>query len=410
MVAKRGASPAAYGTMSTVGLFAGIGGLERGLADAGHGTRLLCEIDNAASAVLTTRFPGVACVPDARALRRLPEDCDLLVGGFPCQDLSQAGRTEGIAGDSSSVVLEVFRLLSRKKTRPRWVLLENVSFMLKLGQGRALEVIIGQLERLGYRWAYRTVNSLAFGVPQRRERVFLLASLDGDPRTVLFADETGPPDAATPDPDKPFGFYWTEGTRGLGAAVDSIPTLKGGSTVGIPSPPAILLPDGRVVTPSIQDAERLQGFDADWTKPAEFVGRASYRWKLVGNAVTVPVARWLGQRLKEPGEYDHSWDSPLPRPGAWPNAAWNMGDGRYAASTVSTWPVNLARAPFVDFVRDPALLSAKATAGFLSRLRKSSLRRPDWFDLGLERHLARMRGAPVPGTAITASTENAQRA
>src|SRR5690606_35704194 len=79
-----------------------------------------------------------------------------------------------------------------------------------------------------------------------------------------------------------FGFYWTEGIRGLGAAVDAVPTLKGGSTIGIPSSPAILLPNGRVVTPDIRDAERLQGFPADWTQPAETVARKSVRWKLVG--------------------------------------------------------------------------------------------------------------------------------
>ncbi len=392
------------GPLSTVGLFAGIGGLEKGLAAAGHQTRLLCEIDNAASAVLTSRFPGVACVPDARALERLPEDCDLLVGGFPCQDLSQAGRTEGIQGDSSGVVFEIFRLLSGKRRRPRWVLLENVSFMLSLAQGRALEVIIGEMERLGYRWAYRTVNSLAFGVPQRRERVFLLASLDSDPRSVLFADEAGPPAADEPTPSKPFGFYWTEGTRGLGAAVDAIPTLKGGSTVGIPSPPAILMPDGSVVTPSIRDAERLQGFPEDWSQPAELVGRASHRWKLVGNAVTVPVAEWLGRRLREPGEYDSTWDPTLSAGCSWPRAAWNVGSGRHRATNISAWPLALPRPSLSEFIREPSLLSAKATAGFLSRLRASSLRRPQWFDAGLARHLKRQTAS-----ILAASDEGEER-
>lgn len=379
----------AYGPLSTVGLFAGIGGLERGLASAGHGTRLLCEIDNGAAAVLTSRFPGVACVPDVRTLERLPEDCDLLVGGFPCQDLSQAGRTEGIHGDSSGVVFEVFRLLANKKRRPRWVLLENVSFMLSLAQGRALETIIGELERLGYRWAYRTVNSLAFGVPQRRERVFLLASLDADPRTVLFSDEAGTPEIERPDASQPFGFYWTEGTRGLGAAVNAIPTLKGGSTVGIPSPPAVLMPDGSVITPSIRDAERLQGFPDDWSQPAELVARASHRWKLVGNAVTVPVAAWLGRRLKEPGEYDATWDPKLVAGRSWPRSAWNVGGGRHRATGITEWPLSLPRPQLSEFIREPSPLSAKATAGFLSRLRSSALRRPEWFDAGLAKHLNR---------------------
>jgi len=375
--------------LRTVGLFAGIGGLEKGLSSAGHETELLCEIDNAASAVLTARFPGVACVPDVRRLERLPGDCDLLTGGFPCQDLSQAGRTEGIHGHSSGIVFEVFRLLNSKRHRPRWVLLENVSFMLRLNRGRALEVILDQIERLGYRWAYRTVSSLAFGVPQRRERVFLLASLDSDPRAVLFADEAGRPTADVPDPEKPFGFYWTEGTRGLGAAVDSIPTLKGGSTVGIPSPPAILMPDGSVVTPSIRDAERLQGFPADWTQPAELVARSSARWKLVGNAVTVPVAAWIGRRLRNPGEYDHSWDRTLAHGCPWPAAAWNLGRGRHEAGEISMWPLAENRPSLTGFLLEPTPLSAKATAGFLSRLRSSSLRRPAWFDAALAAHLKR---------------------
>ncbi|MFN2376362.1 MAG: DNA cytosine methyltransferase, partial [Candidatus Binatia bacterium] len=369
-------------------LFAGIGGFELGLSAAGHHTRLLCEIDNAACAVLTSRFPGVACVPDVRELERLPEDSDLLVGGFPCQDLSQAGRTEGINGDASGVVREVFRLLNNKRHRPRWVLLENVSFMLKLGKGRALEVILGELERLGYRWAYRTVNSLAFGVPQRRERVYLLASLDADPRTVLFADEAGEPAALKPDPSLAFGFYWTEGNRGLGTAVDAVPTLKGGSTVGIPSPPAVLMPDGRVVTPSIRDAERLQGFPADWSEPAVLVARSSRRWKLVGNAITVPIAEWIGRRLSDPGRYDDTLDPLHIVSGSWPAAAWNLGYGRHRAENVSAWPLAIPRPSLHEFLREPAPLSVKATAGFLSRLRASRLRRPDWFDKALAAHLA----------------------
>ena len=93
------------------------------------------------------------------------------------------------------------------------------------------------------------------------------------------------------------GFYWTEGIRGLGWAFDAIPTLKGGSTVGIPSPPAIILPDGIIVKLNIQDAERIQGFEAGWTQPAELVARPGMRWKLVGNAVTVGAAEWIGRRI-----------------------------------------------------------------------------------------------------------------
>src|SRR5262249_48032258 len=146
-------------------------------------------------------------------------------------------------------------------------------------------------------------NSLAF-VPQRRERVFFVASIcDLNPAGVLFADEAVQPRFETELDKHAHGFYWTEGTRGLGWASDAIPTLKKGSTVGIPSAPAIMLPNGTIITPDIRDAERLQGFQEDWTKPAEQAGRKSLRWSLVGNAVTVDAAAWLGKRLAAPGFY-----------------------------------------------------------------------------------------------------------
>ncbi len=224
-----------------MGLFAGVGGIERGLHRSGHKTRLLCELDEAAASVLRSRFPGIPITPDVRDVVRLPNGTDLLVAGFPCQDLSQAGRTEGITGARSSLVGEIFRILERQPVP--FVLLENVPFMLQLGGGRALDVIISSLEDLGYRWAYRVVDSRAFGLPQRRERVYLLACLEEDPRDVLLVDDVGEPEQVPREPVA-CGFYWTEGIRGLGWAVNAVPTLKGGSTIGIPSPPAILFPVG----------------------------------------------------------------------------------------------------------------------------------------------------------------------
>jgi DNA (cytosine-5)-methyltransferase 1 len=377
-----------------VGLFSGIGGLECGLHKAGHETLLMAENDPAASAVLKHRFPGVRNVGDVRSLDRLPPETDLLFGGFPCQDLSQAGETTGISGNKSSIVGEAFRLL-RKKRVP-FVLLENVPFMLQLNRGEAIRHIVTELEELGYRWAYRVIDSRAFGLPQRRERVFLVASTQVDPATILFHDDAGPSRDA-PTPSSAFGFYWTEGSRGLGWAVDAVPTLKGGSTIGIPSPPAIWLPDGRIVTPDIHDAERLQGFAVDWTIAAADVGRKSYRWKLVGNAVTVLTAEWIGNALLG-GQTSVSMPAiPLPTCGAWPKAAWgSKTEGRFAAN-VSTWPVRRPAVPLVQFLEhDLKPLSRRATEGFMRRLRVSCLNYPYDFWLSLSRHLQSMGGSPVP--------------
>jgi DNA (cytosine-5)-methyltransferase 1 len=354
----------------------------------------MAETDKAASAVLSERFPGVCNAGDVRHLERLPPETELLFGGFPCQDLSQAGETTGINGDKSSVVSEVFRLLRRK--RVPFVLLENVPFMLQLNRGEGIRHLVTELEELGYRWAYRVIDSRAFGLPQRRERVFLLASTQVDPAGFLFHDDAGPV-REIETPSSAYGFYWTEGSRGLGWAVDAVPTLKGGSTIGIPSPPAIWLPDGRIVTPDIRDAERLQGFEVDWTAPAENVVRPSYRWKLVGNAVTVLSAEWIGNVLHSRHAHVPVQSAPLPTSGAWPKAAWgSKDDGRHAAN-VSTWPVRRACTPLAQFLKyEPKALSRKATEGFMRRLRESCLKYPDEFWFSLSRHLQSIGGPSVP--------------
>jgi DNA (cytosine-5)-methyltransferase 1 len=306
--------------------------------------------------------------------------------------------TRGIRGSRSGLIGEVFRLLRRQPVP--WLLLENVPFMLQLARGRALDVIVSELESLGYRWAYRVVNSRAFGLPQRRERVFLLASIQHDPRPILFADDAGPPDDELNGGGQAFGFYWTEGTRGLGWAVDAVPTLKGGSTVGIPSPPAILLPTGEIVTPDLRDAERMQGFSADWTRPAEQVTRRSFRWKLVGNAVTVHVSAWIGRRLAKPGRYDGMWDPQIAKGSPWPRAAWNVGHGRHAAQ-VSAWPMRRALKPVREFLRFPTQpLSLKAAEGFRSRTRTSTLRFRAGFLEAVDAHIQAMRQRRSNGSAV----------
>lgn len=379
--------------MKVAGLFAGIGGLESGLAAAGHETELLCEIWEPARAVLSARYPGLRPKKDVTRLKVFPGGTELVVAGFPCQDLSQAGLTAGIAGGRSSLVGHVFRLLDRQPVP--WVVLENVSFMLHLDSGNGLRMLVEAFEERGYRWAYRVVNSLAF-VPQRRERVlFVATTTDVDPAEVLFADDVTPPARATSLGTHAHGFYWTEGIRGLGWAPDAIPTLKNGSTVGIASPPAMLLPDGLVVTPDIRDAERLQGFPADWTEPAEKVARPSLRWALVGNAVTVPVAEWLGSRLSTPGSYEPDRDCPLAE-GRWPKAARFDGDRRHRVE-IGTFPVWRERPPLTEFLRYGAKpLSARATRGFLSRTERSKLRFVPGFLERLRDHLLRMEGSETP--------------
>lgn len=374
---------------TVAGLFAGIGGIELGLAEAGFQPRLLCELDASATRVLKAHLPEVPLVGDIAQLTALPK-VDLVAAGFPCQDLSQAGRTAGIGGARSGLVGEVFRLLD--EAAPTWLLLENVSFMLSLDRGKAMQWLTKQLEERGFRWAYRVVDTRAFGLPQRRQRVLLLASRTEDPRPALLNQEHGEQEIGDRT-GLACGFYWTEGVRGLGWAIDAVPTLKGGSTIGIPSPPAIWRAGtGRIVTPDIRDAERLQGFPVGWTTPAETDSRRrrTDRWKLVGNAVSVPVARWVGERAQTTETYDSSRDERLDEASPWPKAAWGELGQRFRVN-VSMWPVAYPRPHLHDFLQfEQNPLSARATAGFLKRAARGRLRIPEDLICEAEAHLATM--------------------
>ncbi|CAH0298517.1 DNA (cytosine-5-)-methyltransferase [Peribacillus sp. Bi134] len=374
-------------SLVVAGLFSGIGGFELGFERAGFNTSLMCEIDEGARQVLNVRFPDKEIVEDVRDIDRLPGNIDVLSAGFPCQNLSSVGLKEGIDGEQSGLVNEVFRILRSRPTE--WVIIENVPFMLKLNSGFAMNTIMTSLEELGYNWAYRVIDSSSF-LPQRRKRVYIVASLNNDPRNVLLSDDYSEVysnyNLFSQAPEIPIGFYWTEGKYSVGFAGNSVPPLKAGSTIGIPSPPAILFPDGRAVTPDIRDAERLQGFEPDWTCPAEEVVRKSIRWKLIGNAVTVDVIEWLGNKIKNPRNYDESSDIPLANNRGWHNAGWSMGNGRYA-SNVSDKPFTGFQIGLDEFLEfEPKPLSIRATNGFIKRAREGNLNFPPNFIELLQKH------------------------
>ena len=382
--------PAPRRRHTVTGIFAGVGGLEEGFRRAGHESEMLCEFDEAARHVLAQRFEDVALETDVNVLKSLPAST-IVTAGFPCQDLSQVGRRRGIGGPNSGLIAKVFALLRGAPHPPEWLLLENVPFMLSLDKGRGIRWLADELEAMGYHWAYRTIDALAFGLPQRRRRVLLLASKQHDPRPILFGDDAGAPKKA-PRGDHACGFYWTEGNTGLGWAIDAVPPLKGGSAIHIPSPPAIWFPaERRIATPAIEDAERLQGFDAGWTDLEAYDPRAKRkRWRMVGNAVSVPMAEWIGNRLATPASgFDESELVALSDQTGWPSAAWGNPAGVRSRAIVSEWPVAHPRRHLAAFLAHPTQrLSDKAASGFLKRLVASSLRYEAEFQADLEYHVA----------------------
>ena len=363
--------------MSVVGLFSGIGGFERAFSEVGFETALLVENDPSARAVLKARFPDVEVGSDVCDLSSLPSGTTVVTAGFPCQNLSMAGDKTGISGSKSGVVEKLFDLIATSE-HPI-VVIENVYFMLQLDSGGAMEWLVERFERLGYLWAYRVLDTMGFGLPQRRRRVYMLARRDMDPRTILFADDESPMETPSPSLRYPLGFYWTEGRSGIGLTVDGVPPLKAGSTLGIPSAPAVLFPDGAVLMPSLRSCEELQGFPAGWTSVESDYTDRNPEWRMIGNAVSVPVARWVAERIGTPGTISDFRETAIERGGRWPDAGWNVGDGRVGV-VAGDKPV-VAEARSISEFRNPSWLrlSDRAMNGFIARAEGGGLRMPDGF-------------------------------
>lgn len=142
------------------------------------------EIDKYASELLKNKFPNTKNYGDATKIepRELP-DFDMLCGGFPCQAFSIAGKRRGFEDTRGTMFFEVARILEVK--RPKIVFLENVKGLLNHNQGETFSVIIQTLDELGYDVQWMVLNSKFFGVPQNRERVFIIGSLRGESRPEI---------------------------------------------------------------------------------------------------------------------------------------------------------------------------------------------------------------------------------
>lgn len=166
-------------------LFAGIGGIDLGLERAGMECKWQVEIDDYARAILKKHWPEVPKYRDVRYFlgskrwrqSREAWAVDLIAGGFPCQDISKAGRRAGIEGKRSGLWSEFGRII--RLLRPRYVLVENVPAVLGRGFGR----VLGDLAALRYDAEWTVLSACAFGAPHSRERLFLLADSYGERRT-----------------------------------------------------------------------------------------------------------------------------------------------------------------------------------------------------------------------------------
>jgi site-specific DNA-cytosine methylase len=201
--------------------------------------------------------------------RSLP-DFDLLIGGFPCQSFSVAGKRKGFKDTRGTLFFEIARIIATK--RPKLLLLENVKGLLSHDGGRTFGTILSSLDELGYDVQWEVLNSKNFGVPQNRERVFVVGHLRNDSRPEIFSlrkDDEGNSKQHVPK---------SQASRGVRNMSDLKSRWRHSMRI-------------RKLTP--KECERLQGFPDGWTEGVS----DTQRYKTLGNAVTVNVVVEIAKRI-----------------------------------------------------------------------------------------------------------------
>lgn len=299
------------GTLSS--FFSGIGGFDLGFQKAGFEINLQVENNDYCNDILCQRWPEVKRYGDIRTVQ--PSDVpvsDVWAGGFPCQDVSVArmGPRAGLRGKQSGLFYDFARLLDG--CRPRVLVIENVPGLLSSHGGRDFEIVIGTLAKLGYGVGWRVLNSRYFGVPQSRQRVFIVGCYRDwrGPGEILFESECGPGDNSKNRSNgqkavSPFKKVTGDPVKGplVPDMAYCLYACSARHTGTDWSRNYVSYPDGRVRRLLPVECERIQGFPEGWTIPQHLEESVdadridSLRYHALGNAVTVAVAEWLGRRI-----------------------------------------------------------------------------------------------------------------
>lgn len=208
--------------MKFVDFFSGIGGIRLGFEQVGHECVGFCEWDKFARKSYKAMYDttGEWESHDIRTVKPYDvPDADIWTGGFPCQDVSVAGKQRGLQGERSGLFYEIVRLLEgrKKEDRPRWVIFENVKNLLSIGKGFDFLRVLTEMAELGYDMSWQLFNSKDYGVPQNRERVFIVGYLGNIRGREVFplagTDGTNPCELkeAIPSPSRWYRVYDGEG-------------------------------------------------------------------------------------------------------------------------------------------------------------------------------------------------------
>lgn len=211
--------------MKVGSLFSGVGGMDLGLERAGHEVAFQVEKVPWRRDILAHHWPKVPRFDDVRGFTGEGLSVDMLCGGFPCQDVSIAGKRAGFGGERSSLFFDFARIADA--LRPAWLLIENVPGLLTSRAGRDFGIVLSTLVELGYGLAWRILDSQHFGVPQRRRRVFIAGCLGArSPEPFLpFLEGCGGDSPAIADPQEDIAGPLGGGAYGAGRRSEDDPDL-----------------------------------------------------------------------------------------------------------------------------------------------------------------------------------------
>lgn len=299
-----------------IDLFAGVGGIRLGLEQAFGKDNTECvmssEIDKFAIKTYEANFGKEKMIGDIKTFdEKSMEDFNMILAGFPCQPFSKAGKEKGFKDERGELFFDIIRIMKEK--RPEVVLLENVKGLKNHDEGRTFKVIMEELNQLNYHVHYKILNSKNFGLPQNRERIFIVCFRDEVDFT--FPEKyTAPVKLSSilekfPDPKYTISDKLWEGTKrrkeenlkkgkGFGYRLFSGDTTAASTITaryGKDGSEILIEQKGknpRKLTP--EEAKRYQGFPSDF----KLVCSDTQNYKQFGNSVSVPVIKSICEQIK----------------------------------------------------------------------------------------------------------------
>lgn len=301
--------------------FAGMGGIRLGMERAGFRCVGSCEINKAARETYAMNFGVEPRHTDIREVDRLPRGTAVLCGGFPCQAFSHLGRRRGFKDPNGNLFFELARLMDA--SRPKACLLENVKGLVSHDGGRTLDTILGTLKELGYYISWQVLRAEDFGLPQRRERIFIAGfrhksawlrfqfpeGWPTGPRTTLSAImQKGVGSEFQASKAALVGYLRKLRERGPNRGGRFLPALHTPDEIGntlVTDGDRILIFDGTVIrrlTP--REWARIQGFPDSFKLP----GAKTQAYRQIGNSVPVPVVAAIAETMAEAmGHKERIW-------------------------------------------------------------------------------------------------------